>query len=366
MRTTPLLSVLTGLTLFLACQSQKTYTIEEMDGHSLVHNTGPLFKTSPVSLEFIRQYGSEDPGAGGLLLGEPMGVMVDNAERVSILDRGSCEIITCSPDGEEILRFGKKGQGPGEMMYPYRPALIDGTIYVPDFAGMVHRFTPDGAYLGRIASPSPLSMLTMRDSATIIVNVLARGAMEGDGTLLHLYTKDGGLISSFCPLAPHADPGAATSFNQLHVVPDQQGNIIVAFIAQNRVEKYNAEGRLLWKMDRRTPIEEFIREAGADPDYGFMNWDVSRITRSLQVDDKNRIWIISFTGQPDPAKKDYTEEEIAAFFVFDVFDENGIHLFSLEFPPESFDTFQIIGDRMFFNDPRARGVVREYTIKNKE
>lgn len=361
MHTAHLLSVLTGLTLFLACQSQKTYTIEEMDGYTLVHNHAPLYKTSPVSIEFVRQYGSEDPGAVGLLLGEPMGVMVDDAGLVYILDRSSCEIIKFSPDGKEILRFGKKGQGPGEMMYPYRPALIDRMIYVPDFAGMVHRFTPAGEYLGRIASPSQLSMLTMRDTASIIVNVLARGAMDGDNNLLHLYTTDGDLISSFCPLVPHDDPGGATAYNQLHVVPDKKGNIVTAFIAQNRVEKYDESGTLIWKMERNTPMEEFVREAGADPDYGFMNWDVSRVTRSLQVDHKNRIWLISFTGQPEP-DRNYTEEELAAFFIFEVFSEDGVHLCSLEFPPESFDTFRIIGDRMFFSDPRARGVVREYRI----
>ena len=365
MRTAHLLFVIIGLTLLFACQSNEPYTIEQKDGYTLVHNHSPLHKTSPISVEFVRQYGSENPVDGEMLLGEPMGVTADDAGAVYILDHSICQIIKCSPDGDEILRFGKKGQGPQEMMMPYWPTLIEGMIYVPDFAGVVHRFTTDGKYAGRSISPVKLSILTMRDAATMIVNLLAESAMGNDTNLLHLYTTGGDLISTFCHLTPHAEPEAATLINRLDVSTDLEGNIIVAFLAQNRLEKYDRDGNLILKIKRESPCEEFIRKAGKHPQYGHMQWEESKITYSMQIDHKNRIWLISYTRQPEHGR-DYNEEEIAAFFVFDVFDENGIHLYSLDFPPESFNSFRIIGDRMFFIDPRARGVVREYRIKDSE
>lgn len=69
---------------------------------------------------------------------------------IAILDGSMCNIRIFSPGGEHIRTISRRGDGPGELINPFNLFLWpDGTIGVIDpYRGGIHRFTPDGQWLG--------------------------------------------------------------------------------------------------------------------------------------------------------------------------------------------------------------------------
>lgn len=81
------------------------------------------------------------------------GIYVDRDDRVFLVDRDGHQVIACTVAGEEILRLGKRHAPQWEepFNHPTDVAVAaDGEIFVSDGYGnaRIHRFGPDGRYLG--------------------------------------------------------------------------------------------------------------------------------------------------------------------------------------------------------------------------
>ncbi|NNM26983.1 MAG: hypothetical protein HKO59_13525 [Phycisphaerales bacterium] len=81
--------------------------------------------------------------------GKPTGVSVAPDGRVFVADTHYYRIIAYTADGEEVLRFGSYGKGPGEFIYPTDIAFgPEGRLYVAEYGGhdRIQVFAPDGTY----------------------------------------------------------------------------------------------------------------------------------------------------------------------------------------------------------------------------
>lgn len=81
------------------------------------------------------------------------GIYIDRSDRVFLADRDAHEVIACTVAGEELLQLGRRHAPRWEepFNHPTDVAVAaDGEIFVSDGYGnaRIHRFAPDGSYLG--------------------------------------------------------------------------------------------------------------------------------------------------------------------------------------------------------------------------
>ena len=76
------------------------------------------------------------PGGHGLARGEldlPSAVAIDTDNLVHVIEYANHRITVFTPEGQFVLSFGRKGQGPGEFYFPSGVAVDDsGVVYVCD------------------------------------------------------------------------------------------------------------------------------------------------------------------------------------------------------------------------------------------
>jgi ABC-type Fe3+ transport system permease subunit len=88
-------------------------------------------------------------------LGKPVGVSVAPDGRVLVADTHYFRVVIFDPDGNELMRFGEFGEGPGQFIYTTHVAVgPQGRIYVAEYGGndRIQVFDPDGTYLFEFGS----------------------------------------------------------------------------------------------------------------------------------------------------------------------------------------------------------------------
>ncbi len=113
--------------------------------------------------------------------GKPTGISIAPDGRVFVADTHYQRIIAYDNQGNELMRFGRYGQGPGEFIYPTDVAFgPDGRIYVSEYGGSNDRiqvFSAEGEYLCGFGSygaevgqySRPQSMLFSLDRSELFI-----------------------------------------------------------------------------------------------------------------------------------------------------------------------------------------------------
>ncbi len=125
---------------------------------------------------------------------------------------------------------------------------------------------------------------------------------------------------------------------------DDDDNIYLTLLFQNRIEKFNPAGKLILKTSRPVPDEMHHRTANMPNVYVL-------ISQGIDVDSQGRIWIITVTRRAKkeelpPAGLGITETDR---YRLDVFDSKGTFLKS--FPLTHFcNDLRIIDDKIYILD----------------
>ena len=395
-----LLAVVAVLILaFLVFAGQK---IETVDGVRLVHNTGPgaWGKTPQVVLEPVRALGDVDTADENLAFYMPANIAVDDAGNICVLDSGNHRIQKFGPDGKFLATMGRQGQGPGEFLYPSRLDIdTEGYLYVSDpHNNRVQVLTPDGkdhktirfleggagdVFCGKdgelVMGPARFQMRFMADEADKKAEL---------PKLVKVIDVEGKVLREFGDRHDYKDELLNNSLNQVVLTVDAEGRVYLVFPHQNRIDKYAADGRLLWRADRELPFTMDILDKGRiERKGGGVSIQAPRLNRcaeSVAVDGRGRIWVVGLTRQLRKEEQvglgvsmsmgtgggrtigykvhGDTELRETEAFRLEVFDADGTLLGT--FPLDIFvDAIFIRGDRLFLLD-RYRGVqVREFKIK---
>ncbi|MFZ5516839.1 MAG: NHL repeat-containing protein [Candidatus Zhuqueibacterota bacterium] len=348
---------------FSGCDKDKSYLIEEKDGVTLVHNKFTEFEKSPVSLQFIRQIGETDSKDETTWFAQPLDLVVDSEGSIFILDMGMNHIKKYDSAGNYVKTIGQKGQGPGEFESIMKMEIdeID-NIYVIDIYGRVQVFDNDGNYLHEFRIQNFTIFFKVLGDSHLVINKVFN---EGNKNLLHFTDRSGDIQSSFCEMETCQEPLGLRYLNGITFCTDAHNNIYVAFRSQNRIEKYSTKGKLQFCADRPLNYDIHFRQdgfetlnAGGSP-LKIPKWDYSHVSRDIDVDYNNRLWVITFQKQPEGMP---SPEDIPKMLEFEIFSADGILMCKLPFPDESFDSMRIFGKRLFFIDPQERVCVREYEI----
>jgi hypothetical protein len=362
------------------CSSKQNYSKEMINGVSHIHNLEPLWGTEKkVKLEFVRKFGDLNTDDERYLLIRPADVVLDDEGSVFILDAGNHKVKKYDRDGNYLSSFGEKGIGPGEFIGPtHMDICTNGDIVINDRAlRVVNIFDRNGHFVRRINNEGlpPVQILALC-SGEIAVFYLKKFHLEDNvehPSLITIFDKKGTLLRKF--VAPRIYEDMPTNFwcNSVFIAADNLDNIYVNFEAQNRIEKYSANGNLLFKADRllEYPETQEIEKKTHVYDEGpLIAVSFNLFSAGIQTDIKGRIWSGTLKRQKNPKDKESSQEVRKEGgrpedYMFEIFDNNGILLGRIQ---ENFyhgQRFKIIGDRLFLIDRDDEMTVFEYRIVDK-
>lgn len=103
----------------------------------------------PVFSHFL--YG----GTGSDALNKPMFAVYGNNDRIYVSDTNNHRIQVFAQDGTPLFKFGERGTGNGQFLFPYGIAVVEGRVLVGDLhRNDIQIFSLDGEFLGVFAQGS--------------------------------------------------------------------------------------------------------------------------------------------------------------------------------------------------------------------
>jgi len=376
--------------------------VETVDGVNLVHNSGPgaWGKSPKVALEPVRTLGDVETADENLAFYMPSTIVVDGAGGLFVLDTGNHRVQKFGPDGKYLATYGRKGQGPGEFYYPAWLALDDkGFLYVSDPNNQrIQVLTPDGKDhktikgleqgAGPVFMGKPGELVTGAPRMRFVMN-REEEKPSALPKLVKVIDAEGKTLREFGEPTDFKNDLVNSGANEVIMTLDGAGQVYLVFPAQNKVEKYAADGRLLWRADRELPYSMEIKDKGEMKRTGnnvtVRGPQLNRCASGIAVDAKGRVWVVTLTRQLKKEEQvgtsvsmtmdgsggrtigyqvqgDGTELRTTDAYKLEVFDADGALLGSL--PLDSFvDGIFIYGDRLFLMDKFRGTQFREFRIK---
>ena len=394
MKKTFLISFL-GLVFLAVSTEAYSQKIETIDGVRVVHNVkgGQWGKNPQVSIKLFQTIGDLNTEDENLAFNSPSDIAMDSAGNIYILDSGNQRIQKFSPEGKYLTTIGRKGQGPGEFNYPGSLDIDgQGNLYVLDpFVKKIQVLSPQGKELKTILLLKDIIFKTrfLRTGQFAASVYLGRGSNSEQQTktaglpkTLKLFDAAGQAQSEFAPIFDFGDNLSNSSANMDLFDVDQNDNIYVSFVNQNRLEKYSPDGHLLWKADRSLNYGTGIIEKGRIESHGISGPKMNTVSGGVTADEKSRAWVLTLNRQ---IKK---EEQVMTIMVagaggaakvktegnrdlqktdmnkLEIFGPDGVLLG--EVPLEQFvDYIRIMKDSLFLIDSARGAKIYQYKIIEK-
>jgi sugar lactone lactonase YvrE len=383
----------------LAFSAQK---VETVDGVRLVHNSGPgtWGKTPKVALEPVGVLGDVDATDQNLAFYIPMNIALDPAGNLYVLDSGNHRVQKFGTDGKHAATFGRQGQGPGEFVYPsWLSVDAKGFLYVSDpNNNRVQVLTPDGKDHktikldeGMVGDVFPTKTGDLLMGQPRLRLRFGRGEEDKPAAppkLIKVLDADGKLLREFGDPQDFGEELINQAGNEMIMTVDGAGQVYLVFPVQNRIEKYAADGKLLWRADRELPYPTEIKEKGKVEQRGgnisVQMPQMNRCAGGIAVDGQGRVWVVTLTRQLKKEERvgtaisvsgsigggrtigqkimGDTELRTTDAYKLEVFDADGTLLGSV--PLDFFvDGVFIFGDRLFLMDKYRGTQFREFRIK---
>lgn len=391
-----------ALALSTALAGQK---IETVDGVRVVHNEkGGLWGKAPkVSLELVRKIGDIDTEDENLAFNYPSDVAVDKDGAIYILDAANARIQKFGPDGRFLTTIGRKGQGPGEFIFPDAIAFDkDGNLVVADSAqARIHIIIGGG---------KDVRSIVVKEELVREARPLASGEFAAKGStyafprpdqpvkkpeemrLFRRIAADGRTVGSFGLLTDFGETMTNAVGNGTAFDVGGEDSLYVSFNAQNRIEKYGADGALVWRADRPLNYGTEVKRKGKIETsggrmMGTSGPEMNSCSVGIAVDGQGRSLVITYARQLRKEEQVQTTMMMAGSrgggvstvsvktegntdlrttdaLKLEIFSPDGVLLG--EVPLTHFaDVIRVFGDQLFLID-RERGVtIYQYRIVEK-
>jgi hypothetical protein len=260
------------------------------------------------------------------------------------LVRGSAMVY--SPEGEYVRSIARRGEGPGEIVFPLDMTVLNNGSVMITALGGVHEYSPEGDYIGVAAeyfNNPPMNLTAVGDSSLFASKLTVEPGEDGNAVVSFWLAR---LDDSGQPDVIYAtdqmlfDPENLTemlnrTWIAYSIAADREGRV---YLAPNSSEDFlinvfDDQAQLLRSISLDVPrvakSEQEIREEKAWMELHLENMGVNgvlieyepdpyrRMITDLGLDSQGRIWARRGT-QLNP--------------VFEVFSGDGEHLFTAEIP----------------------------------
>ncbi len=357
--------------LLVSCTAvNDTYTIDTIDGVKHIHNLAPAWGDEErIKLEFVQKIGKLEGDNENYQFFRPNDVVCDRSGNIYILDSGNNRIQKYNKSGRYLATIGRKGQGPGELESVNSMDIDDEeNIYVAaNYNKEVNKFSSDGKFINRLKCDNNLIGLTVIKTGKIVSGIGHTNPANLDkGKVMAFYSSDGEKIVEFGKRRIYQDMNMKQNGNSVDLENDGHNNVIAVFQYQNRIEKYNSEGKLLMSIDRVLPYEEseqwewvsYLKDGKTKRYVKYSNFSYSS-----QIDSKGRYWVLTRIRQS--TDEEYKDRSIRKENIvhFEIFNDEGILLGHVKYEnPKDIYNVRIFGERLFFIDTRNEMAIYEYRI----
>jgi hypothetical protein len=367
-----------ALSVALAAQ-----TIETKDGVRIVHNgkTGAWGSTPKLEIELLRKIGDVDATDDNYAFAQPGDLVEDEAGNIYIADAGQYRIQKFDPNGEFIATFGRKGQGPGEFS-ALRSLSLDsaGRLHaLDDSQRRIQIFRTDGtlAETNRLHRGMMVSLRCLDEGRYLVHEQIPGPRPVASKLLLKILDPKETVLAEFCDARDFGEPVTNQVGNSTYRAVAPDGTVLVAFIYQNRIEKYSPDGKLVWTADRSLAYETKVLEMGkfeSTPNMSrITSPKMNKCSGGIAADAAGRIWVVTYHRQIKPEEvisisRSYSPSGVTSKTEGNT-DLRTTDMYELEIfaiPLTHFvDAFWIFGSRLYLLD-RDRGVTYyQYKIREK-
>lgn len=177
--------------------------------------------------------------------GKPTGVYVDEKNRVWVADTHYYRIIVFDRDGKELFRFGSRGNGPGEFIFPTAIARdVDGNVYISEYGGndRINKFTPDLKYIRSFANKESGAGWTDRPQSMLFDDAGVLWVADSCGHRICRYSRDGKFLGALTPTRDGKEDPLNYPFG---LTFDHDGNLLIADRGHSRIVRMAKDGREL-------------------------------------------------------------------------------------------------------------------------
>ena len=353
-------------------KEKKAHEIEIIDGIRIVHNIMPEWgNESKIELKFVRKIGGKDTKDENYVFFKPFDLVQDQGGNKYVLSFDDPCIRKFDPDWKYVKRFGKKGQGPGEVSTAIGCDIGEkSNIFVMDYGSMrVQIFDQEGEPKGNIRMLKNSHEGSVQSSGRIILtsrsyHVLGEGIIESENpTMLAIVDSKGEVQKRFVKCRNYDEPGVMYRANSVYFDVDEHDNVYVTFENQNRIERYSPDGELIFMASR--PLNyEIDNIAVNDPRYSRPIEELTFVSGDIRIDKKGRLWVTTYQEQPESQGSQGALIEDHNRMKFEIFSNEGILLGEVPVPI-AFNRKRIYGDTLYLVDPFFEACIYEYRIIEK-
>ncbi len=210
----------------------------------------------------------------------PSGIAVDEHNRVYVSDTGNGRIQVFDENGKWIRGFGVKGSGPREFSEPSGITAAKGTLYIADTGNArVQILTSEGIFIGRITVKTKGDELKAPvDVAVDVQNRLY--VLDSDANNVRIFDPAGAQLAAFGAKGKGADGFDSPQ----SIAVDTRGNIYVTDAGNFKLKKFDMTGKLLGSVGSKGDGRGQFREAsGLDVDRSGKAFVLDSEKNSLQI-----------------------------------------------------------------------------------
>jgi len=350
-----------------SCSTDATYTVEMIDGVRTVHNIKPVYEgDSKISLEFVRQIGELDGDDENLQFFNPRAIDFDSDGNMYILDAGNYRVQKLDKEGNFLLTFGRKGQGPGEFESPKALKILDdNTLLIADRGtGTLQSFSLSGELIDTIPFEVYYSAIQIFNDGNLLLDYefYSRGTDEEYKYLAGIFDQKQTVLQKLGSWEKFDNRNRNYLGNSVGFVVTDNNIKFISYFHRNKIVRLDIDGKIDLQISKSRSFEESEKpESRLVPYNGNTRLLMEAITMhsSSILDRKNRLWILS-TNKPFIIRPEGNDLE--GVFNMDIYDQDGILLQSIPWDlGYKRRPIYVKNDLMYFIDTNEMSIM-EYKI----
>jgi hypothetical protein len=225
-----------------------------------------LLKLQPprgaIELEKTRSFPENDKPEEQLLW-MPQAMAFDSAGSVYVLEYNANCVVKYDPSGKFIKKFGRSGQGPGDISKPVDLKIVRNTIMIAEAGNRRYQFFDlDGNSMKSVKILRSAFSYDLDENGNICQAMMI---FKNQKYSIEILSPDGNLINSFG--TPFEYKWDEEIMNDSLLFIDKEGEIITLFCFLPIVRRYSAKGTLLGEYRLETDMfkikEKFNKESNS-------------------------------------------------------------------------------------------------------
>jgi hypothetical protein len=211
------------------------------------------FQAGEEVLELIEQMAiGVQEGDSNYVFSKLRDVAVDKEGNIYLLDAGSFKIMKYDKTGKFQLSIGRKGKGPGEMLFPRKIDVdSEGNLVLFDAGNKrITIFSPKGRFLSSFGVNGLLYDGVVDESDNVYIHY------RYNGKLIHKFSLKGTHLLSFADEIKPDVMALQVHLNAGDIALTNDGKIVLALIAPYTLYFYDPQGRLVDKIINKVPYDK--------------------------------------------------------------------------------------------------------------